>query len=160
MPCWPSIVWAAACDATIPCALSIDPHVSHHQLLWLPGCATIIPGTILSAHGIALISCFRLMSGTPVLCSLRVDFDVTGSNSSRVTPERVAELLGAAIYHNAPEVWVARHPVLALAYVMRFFPSLGWLAFQKVGPKRARALKEGRSGYDVSGILNDSKKAA
>jgi hypothetical protein len=35
---------------------------------------------------------------------------------------------------------------------MQYFPTLGWLLCKKVGPGRARALKEGRSGYDVRNI--------
>eukprot|EP00951_Prasinocladus_malaysianus_P048504 scaffold659319_cov52-Prasinocladus_malaysianus.AAC.1 len=68
-----------------------------------------------------------------------------GSTKSRVTQDRVAELLGAAVYHNCPEVLVARHPVLALSYVFRFLPALGWYIMKKVGPKRARAVNDGRS---------------
>mmetsp|Transcript_34240 Transcript_34240/g.97067 ORF Transcript_34240/g.97067 Transcript_34240/m.97067 type:complete len:417 (-) Transcript_34240:316-1566(-) len=89
-----------------------------------------------------------------------VDGVDSGSSSARVTPERVAEMLGTAVYHNCPEVWVARHPVLVLAYVMRFIPALAWMALRKVGPKRARAVRDGRSGYDMSGIMKDGQPAA
>eukprot|EP00873_Tetraselmis_striata_P032925 jgi/Tetstr1/453189/TSEL_040206.t1 len=65
----------------------------------------------------------------------------------------LAQLLGPAVHHNLPEVWVAKHPVLALAYVFRFLPALGWMVLRKVGPKRARAVRDGKSGYDVQGLV-------
>eukprot|EP00191_Tetraselmis_sp_GSL018_P020355 CAMPEP_0177594506 /NCGR_PEP_ID=MMETSP0419_2-20121207/9819_1 /TAXON_ID=582737 /ORGANISM="Tetraselmis sp., Strain GSL018" /LENGTH=349 /DNA_ID=CAMNT_0019085823 /DNA_START=207 /DNA_END=1253 /DNA_ORIENTATION=- len=83
-----------------------------------------------------------------------VDASDEGSAKSRVAPERVAELIGAAVHHRIPEVWVAKHPVLALAYAMRLAPALGWAVLRRVGPKRVRAMREGRSGYDVSGIMS------
>eukprot|EP00873_Tetraselmis_striata_P015946 jgi/Tetstr1/436210/TSEL_025055.t1 len=82
-----------------------------------------------------------------------VDAADGGSLKTRVTPERVAQLLGTAVHHNLPEVWVAKHPVLALAYVFRFLPALGWMVLRKVGPKRARAVRDGKSGYDVQGLV-------
>lgn len=44
-------------------------------------------------------------------------------------------------------------------YIFQFLPHLGWHLLKKVGPKRARALKEGRSGYDLK-LLAGEKKAA
>ena len=36
---------------------------------------------------------------------------------------------------------------------MQGAPGLGTLILKRIGPKRARAMKAGGSGYDVSGML-------
>lgn len=76
----------------------------------------------------------------------------------RLKPTRCAELMAAAMAHGVEEAWLARHPVLALAYIWQVFPSLGWMIMKRIGPKRARRLHEGRSGYDVQGMLFEDKK--
>ncbi len=45
------------------------------------------------------------------------------------------------------------HPTAA--YLMQYAPGLGWAVMKKVGPQRARAVNEGRSGYDVNAVLKD-----
>jgi hypothetical protein len=42
------------------------------------------------------------------------------------------------------------------AYVQQYAPSLGAAVLRRVGPSRARALSAGRSGYDVSAMLQRS----
>lgn len=39
-------------------------------------------------------------------------------------------------------------------YVMQYAPSLGWAFLKMIGPKRARAVSSGKSGYDVQGLLS------
>ena len=58
-----------------------------------------------------------------------------------------------AIYHRVDEAWIARQPVLAVGYLFQYTP-FGWPLMKAVGPKRAMALKQGRSGY--SGVLQAS----
>ena len=41
-------------------------------------------------------------------------------------------------------------------HVVQFLPRLGWALLKKIGPSRARAVKEGRSGYDVSKVVQNS----
>ena len=43
--------------------------------------------------------------------------------------------------------------MLLLGYLVQYAPWLGMLALKRVGPARARALRDGKSGYDVAGLL-------
>jgi hypothetical protein len=36
---------------------------------------------------------------------------------------------------------------------MQYVPSLGWAVMLRIGPKRARAVNDGRSGYDIAKML-------
>lgn len=78
----------------------------------------------------------------------------------KVTPERCAKLIADAMAHGLSECWIAKHPVLLVAYLMQYVPSLGWAVLKKIGPARARAVSSGRSGYDVTAILGDSRGEA
>lgn len=42
-------------------------------------------------------------------------------------------------------------------HIFQLVPRLGWHLLKKIGPKRAAALKEGRSGYDVSKLMGSGK---
>ena len=46
--------------------------------------------------------------------------------------------------------------VINAGYIMQGTPGLGTLILKRIGPKRARAMKAGGSGYDVSGMLRRS----
>ncbi|KAL0036520.1 hypothetical protein WJX77_011154 [Trebouxia sp. C0004] len=74
-------------------------------------------------------------------------------SSKRMSPPRVAELIGKATYHRVDECWIARHPVLLMGYLMQYFPSLGIAVMKKIGPGRAAQMKGGSSGYDVKSML-------
>eukprot|EP00199_Chlamydomonas_sp_CCMP681_P002667 CAMPEP_0119109782 /NCGR_PEP_ID=MMETSP1180-20130426/23323_1 /TAXON_ID=3052 ORGANISM="Chlamydomonas cf sp, Strain CCMP681" /NCGR_SAMPLE_ID=MMETSP1180 /ASSEMBLY_ACC=CAM_ASM_000741 /LENGTH=342 /DNA_ID=CAMNT_0007095743 /DNA_START=116 /DNA_END=1144 /DNA_ORIENTATION=+ len=78
------------------------------------------------------------------------------SSSGRMAPQRYVELVAAAAAHGVDEAWIAKHPVLAIAYIVQLVPRLGAFLLKKVGPSRARALKEGRSGYDVRGLTREA----
>lgn len=41
-------------------------------------------------------------------------------------------------------------------YIVQMVPRLGWYIMKRIGPKRAKAVNEGRSGYDVGAILKTS----
>ncbi|PNW86961.1 hypothetical protein CHLRE_02g103100v5 [Chlamydomonas reinhardtii] len=73
--------------------------------------------------------------------------------SNRLDPARAAQLIASAAAHGVDEAWIAKHPVLAVGYIWQLLPALGWRLLKKVGPKRARAIKEGRNGYDVSKLI-------
>jgi len=79
-------------------------------------------------------------------------------SKARMSPERCVELIAAAAAHGVDEAWISRHPVLAAGYVFQLLPRLGWKVLKKIGPSRARAMKEGRSGYDVKNIALASSK--
>ena len=72
------------------------------------------------------------------------------SNKKKVPDWRCCQLICDAAAHNVPEAWIARHPVLAIAYLMQYVPTAATALLARVGPKRARALSEGRSGYDYT----------
>ncbi|KXZ46596.1 hypothetical protein GPECTOR_42g807 [Gonium pectorale] len=82
----------------------------------------------------------------------RIVQNATGA-ANRLDPARAAQLIANAAAHGVDEAWMAKHPVLAVGYIWQLLPRLGWSLLKKVGPKRARAVKEGRSGYDVSKIM-------
>ncbi len=54
------------------------------------------------------------------------------------------------------DLFVAPHHA---AHIVQLLPALGWRLLKKVGPSRARALKEGRSGYDVKHIAREAAKS-
>lgn len=66
----------------------------------------------------------------------------------KVPISRCCQLICDAVVHQVSEAWIARHPVLGLAYLMQWFPGAAVAVLARVGPKRAKALSEGRSGYD------------
>ncbi|KAL6761352.1 hypothetical protein V8C86DRAFT_2536220 [Haematococcus lacustris] len=86
----------------------------------------------------------------------------SSADKARMPAARCVELIAAAAAHGVDEAWISRHPVLALAYVYQLLPTVGWFLLKKIGPKRARALKEGKSGYSVRGMAfgesRESKK--
>lgn len=79
----------------------------------------------------------------------------TGMSKKRVSTARAAELITRAAYHCLDECWIANHPVLLLGYIMQYVPWLGMLVLKRVGPARARALRDGKSGYDMAALLNE-----
>ena len=46
------------------------------------------------------------------------------------------------------------------AYLVQYWPSLGFWAINTVGPGRVAQLKAGRSGYDFGDAVVNSKKSA
>ena len=58
-----------------------------------------------------------------------------------------------------PTTTRTQHSHAHTGYLFQWLPSLGWMIMKSAGPKRAQALKEGRSGYDVRGITMGSPKA-
>lgn len=48
------------------------------------------------------------------------------------------------------EAWIAKHPVLLMGYLQQYVPAAAEVVLKKIGPKRARALREGKSGYSYN----------
>ena len=66
----------------------------------------------------------------------------------KTNPKRYAQLVANAAAHGVDECWIAKHPVLAVAHIQQYIPRLGYALLKKIGPKRARAVSTGKSGYD------------
>lgn len=47
-----------------------------------------------------------------------------------------------------------------MGYLCQYMPSIGRFVLKKVGAARAAALREGRSGYDVVGLMKRSASTA
>lgn len=77
--------------------------------------------------------------------------------SNKVSMERCCELVSRAAACGVHEAWIARHPVLLMGYLTRYCPSAANWLLRKIGPKRARALKEGKSGYSFNLATADRK---
>ena len=74
-------------------------------------------------------------------------------SKGRVSLDRAAELVVAATHHRARVAWIAKHPVLFLAYATQYAPWLAAAVLARVGPGRAAALSAGRGGYDTGALL-------
>jgi dehydrogenase/reductase SDR family member 7 len=68
--------------------------------------------------------------------------------NKKVPMARCCQLICDAAAHQVAEAWIAKHPVLGLAYLVQWLPGAATAVLARVGPKRARALSEGRSGYE------------
>lgn len=75
-------------------------------------------------------------------------------SSKRVPVKVVASLVAKAAYHKLDECWISYHPVLFMAYLMRYTPGLAMKLLQRIGPKRVKQFTEGTgTGYDVKSML-------
>eukprot|EP01025_Chloroclados_australasicus_P003426 TRINITY_DN10806_c0_g1_i1.p3 TRINITY_DN10806_c0_g1~~TRINITY_DN10806_c0_g1_i1.p3 ORF type:complete len:180 (-),score=17.82 TRINITY_DN10806_c0_g1_i1:364-831(-) len=81
-----------------------------------------------------------------------------GSQKGKVQHQRAVDLIALSVYKRLQEVWIAKHPVLGLGYFMQFVSFVGWKILNKFGPARAKALASGKSGYDVSSIMKNTKQ--
>lgn len=59
-----------------------------------------------------------------------------------------------------PSAHAGRIPVLPAVYLYKLVPLLGMMLLKRIGPKRARALKDGRSGYDISSVIGGGATGA
>lgn len=74
-------------------------------------------------------------------------------DSKRMPASRAAVLIANAMAAGVAECWLAKQPVLLMAYLMQYVPQLGLAVMKQIGPKRARALSSGQSGYNVGAFL-------
>lgn len=79
---------------------------------------------------------------------------------NRMTSEHCASLIVSATYHKLHEAWISTQPVLLVMYIMQYLPGLGRLLFQKVGPKRVAALKQGKKDLYSTSILFGTSEPA
>jgi short-subunit dehydrogenase len=68
----------------------------------------------------------------------------------KVSQERCIDLICRAAASGVPEAWIAKHPVLALAYLTAYLPAVAHFVLRSAGRRRAQALQAGRSGYDTN----------
>jgi short-subunit dehydrogenase len=67
----------------------------------------------------------------------------------KVSQERCMSLICRAAARGVAEAWIAKHPVLAMAYLSAFLPPLADAVLRSAGRRRAQALQAGESGYDA-----------
>uniref|UniRef100_A0A7S0UUM4 NAD(P)-binding protein n=1 Tax=Polytomella parva TaxID=51329 RepID=A0A7S0UUM4_9CHLO len=108
----------------------------------------VLPGPVASPEA------SRTVYGNDGLKEIPVDPAAKG----RLPLDRAVQHIAAAIAHGVDEAWISKHPVLAMAYVQQYAPSLAMRILKRIGPKRARALQEGRSGYDPNALLRGKEK--
>ena len=72
-------------------------------------------------------------------------------NEKRLDAAWTARRVAAGAAHGLDEVVLAKQPIMLLRHFMRFAPTLGFRVLNKVGPKRTRAARSGRSMYDLKG---------
>lgn len=67
--------------------------------------------------------------------------------TKRISSERCAELMIAAMYAQLEEIWIAPQPILIFAYIAQYCRSAYFWLGSRVGPKRVAAFRSGVSGY-------------
>jgi len=84
----------------------------------------------------------------------------------RVSAERCAALMAAAMKAELPEAWIAPQPILLFTHVAQYFRGAYFRLGCVVGPRRVAAFRGGRSGYasvqnlwSVAGDALGAKKA-
>ena len=98
-------------------------------MLLLPGSQQLLI-TELTAHGYLSSPCCRLVRQKPLQSRHTCVLLIISQQSTLSRAD--AEMLDPA------------------GYIMQIFPSLAMMLLKRIGPARARALKEGRDGYAVS----------
>jgi len=128
------------------CKACVDAYFrTLHSELWTRGITVTMchPGPI--ATGVA--GQVRSLYGSG---GLLTEVEDQAKVKQRQSPQRVATLVLMAAYHNLDTCWIAQHPVLLLAYLVQYWPSLGYGILNKIGPARAQGYKSGGSGYDIN----------
>jgi hypothetical protein len=60
-------------------------------------------------------------------------------------------LLVRAVWHRRPQCWLAAQPVLGMAYLAQYLPSVSAALMRKIGPRRTSALDAANSNAAGSG---------
>ena len=100
----------------------------------------------------------------PPLPSLPPFFQIVGEynvdDSKKMTTERCATLITAAIAHKLDQVWISKHPILLFAYVAQYTPSLMSSLGVKLGQARVNAFRSGEKNINAGffSALFGSKK--
>ena len=66
----------------------------------------------------------------------------------RLTAERCAHLMAAAIHSKLPEAWLAPQPILGYMYIAQYLPTLYHALSPSIGARRVQAFLGGSKGYD------------
>jgi len=74
---------------------------------------------------------------------------VVGKKEKRLDAGWTARRIAAGAAFGLDEVVLAKQPIMLLRHFMRFVPTVGYRVLNKVGPKRTRAARSGKSMYDL-----------
>ncbi|XP_063993209.1 dehydrogenase/reductase SDR family member 7 [Diachasmimorpha longicaudata] len=69
---------------------------------------------------------------------------VTQHAKNKVSPERCAHLIAVAIVNNIDESWIAHSTALQLTYLVKYYPSLGRMILQLLGPIFLQRLRDNK----------------
>ena len=67
----------------------------------------------------------------------------------KMPTKRCAYLMGVAINHKMPEVWISEQPFLLFTAILQYFPRLGVFLAKNIGGKRLDAFEQGKDIYDT-----------
>ena len=65
------------------------------------------------------------------------------ARSVGLNAKRVVRLIALAAELKLTECWMAKQPVLLVMYIVQYFPVLGSIILDKIGPRRAAAVSKG-----------------
>ncbi|KAK6915774.1 Short-chain dehydrogenase/reductase SDR [Dillenia turbinata] len=82
----------------------------------------------------------------------------SGSTERRVSAERCAELTIIAASHGLKEAWISNQPVLAVMYLVQYFPTLGFWLMDKIGGKRLEAAAKKGNTYSWNLLFSNKKR--
>lgn len=73
------------------------------------------------------------------------------TQKGRLEATHFIRLLVRAIWHRPPQCWIAAHPVLAMAYLCQYLPTVAASLLRKIGPARTRALDAANNSSGAGG---------
>ncbi|KAK6911754.1 Short-chain dehydrogenase/reductase SDR [Dillenia turbinata] len=82
----------------------------------------------------------------------------SGSTERRVPAERCAELTIIAASHGLKEAWISNQPVLAVMYLVQYFPTIGFWLMDKIGAKRLEAVAKKGNNYPWNLLFSNKKR--
>jgi len=109
-------------------------------------------------HGVGVsIVCPGPVESEIVDKAVRVEGDVQQSEGKKMPTARCTSLVAKGMYHKLAEMWISEQPFLSIAYLAGFAPYLTRLLAARIGPSRAKILKQGGDVYDLKANLGLSK---
>ena len=78
------------------------------------------------------------------------------TRSTGLDVDKVVHLIALAAEHRLGECWMAKQPILLLAYLTQYTPRIASHILDRIGPRRADAVKHG-DGYSMDAVLGRSK---
>jgi hypothetical protein len=73
------------------------------------------------------------------------------TQKGRLEATQFIRLLVRAIWHRRPQCWIAAHPVLAMAYLSQYLPTVAAALLRRIGPARTRALDGANNSSGAGG---------